>query len=138
MGLVKEFCCLINCEDDEEVILPVPVLDENGKWNGVDLEKINTTKDEYFDLIRLYLEQSEERRVSLLEAFTMLDVCPHGFVNEFAAFIVALESDAATYHILPSGGGIYDEEQWLMEAFRSVRKARDDYYIWDIERKKRK
>lgn len=106
------------------------MLDEDGKWNGCEVEEIATTKTEYFDLIRLYLEQSEERSVSLLEAFSMLNVCPYGLIDDFSTSIIALESDVSTYHVLPSGSGIYDEEAWLMDAFRSVRKARDDYYLW--------
>jgi len=120
---------VIDYADDEEIALPVPVL-VDGCWNGIRKEEIRTTKDEYFDLITGHLADAEERQVSFLEAFQVLGVCPYGFIDEFAGWIVQLESHASTYNTLPSGGGIFDEEQWLMDAFGIVRKGRDDYYIW--------
>ena len=125
---------MIDYADDEEITLPVPVLTD-GCWNGISKEEISTTKDEYFDLITGHLADSEERQISFLQAFQVLGVCPYGFIDEFAAWIVQLESDASTYHVLPSGGGVFDEEQWLMDAFRMVRKARGDYYLWKHAKK---
>ena len=109
--------------------IPVPVLDEEGQWDGATTEKIATKKDEYFDHISLLLKQAGET-FSLLEAFSALDVCPRGFVDSFSNWVVELESDVATYHAMPSGGGVLDEPEWLLEAFRAVRKASGDYYLW--------
>ena len=44
--------------------------------------------------------------------------------------MVALESDASQYHVLPSGGGMLNEYEYIMEAFRAVRGATGDYYLW--------
>jgi hypothetical protein len=121
--------CLLLVEENEGFLLPVPVLDSDGKWDGAKVESIETTKDEYFNQISLLLKDCGEN-FSLLEAFGALNVCPYGFVDDFSSSIVALESDASQYHVLPSGGGIFNEPEYLMEAFRSVRAATGDYYIW--------
>ena len=121
--------CLLSRDEDEELLLPVPVLDEEGQWDGIKTELVATTKDGYFDQISLLLKDTGET-FSLLEAFGALGVCPRGFADEFSASIVSLESDAAQYHVLPSGGGVFDESEYLIEAFRAVRAATGDYYLW--------
>lgn len=120
--------------EDDEVMLPVPLSDEDGSWNGVDTELIATTPAEYFDQIGLLLKESG-KNFSLLEAFEVLGVCPQGFIDEFTASIIQLESDTAVYHVLPRGKGIFNEPEYLMDAFRSVRKANGDYYIWKHRKK---
>lgn len=121
--------CLLEADEDELVNLSVPVRDEDGKWDGTTTETIATTKAEYFDRISLLLKEAGEN-FSLLEAFGALDVCPRGFSDSFSMYVVDLESDVSQYHTMPSGGGILDEPEWLLHAFRSVRKASGDYYIW--------
>lgn len=127
---------MIDYTDDEELLLPVPVLNE-GQWDGLTTEEMPTTKEEYFELISAHLRDSEEKQLSFLQAFQVLGVCPYGFIDEFSAHVVRLESHASTYHVLPSGGGLFDEEQWLMDAFAEVRRARDDYYIWRKQTRKK-
>lgn len=106
---------------------------DDGQWDGFTTEIIATKKADYFDQISLLLKDAGEN-FSLLEAFGALGVCPRGFVDPLSIYVVELESDVSIYHTMPKGGGILDEPDWLMEAFRSVRKANGDYYIW--QRKK--
>lgn len=112
----------------------MPQPDEEGSWNGVDTETISTTPAEYFDQIGLLLKESG-KNFSLLEAFEVLGVCPQGFIDEFTASVIQLESDVAVYHVLPRGGGMFDEPEYLIDAFRTVRKANGDYYIWKHRKK---
>jgi len=88
-----------------------------------------TTKAEYFDEVLTFLNKGEGH-YTIIEALDALGVCAAGFVDLETARVVALESDAATYHVLPSGGGIFDETLVLMEIFRAIRGARADYYVW--------
>lgn len=120
--------CLLGVDEDELVTLPVPVL-EDGQWDGFTTETVATKKADYFSQISLLLKDAGEN-FSLLEAFGTLDVCPRGFVDDFSGWVVGLESDVSTYHVMPSGGGILDEPEWLLDAFRTVRKATGDYYLW--------
>lgn len=120
---------MIDNEEDDEVIFPFPVLDDQGDWDGIKTEERPALKSEYFDEILTFLE-SGEGLYTIIEALEALSVCPAGFVDLETASLVALESDAATYHILPSGGGIWDETEVLMEIFRAIRGARADFYIW--------
>lgn len=93
-----------------------------------------TTKSEYFDHVLTFLEKGEGL-YTIVEALDALGVCSAGFVDLETARVVALESDAATYHVLPSGGGIWDETEVMMEVFRAVRGARSDFYVWKSQRK---
>jgi hypothetical protein len=115
-------------DEDELVALPAPTL-EDGQWDGSTTHAVATKKADYFDQISLFLKDAGES-YSLLEAFAVLDVCPRGFADEFSVWVVGLESDVSVYHVMPCGGGILDEPEWLLEAFRSVRKATGDYYLW--------
>lgn len=113
----------------------MPVLDDDGDWDGLSVESVATTKRDYFDQISLLLAETGES-FTLLEAFGALGVCPHGFVDGFSASVVSIESDASSYHVLPHGGGLLDQPAWLLDAMRAVRKASGDYYLWRAERRK--
>jgi hypothetical protein len=117
------------------MLLPIPVM-KDGEWDGITTQMIETTKNGYFNRISMLLKEASNDS-SLLEVFQFLGVCPRGFVDDFTAGVVALESDAAAYHVLPSGGGIFDERAWLMDAFRAVRRARDDYYLWKYRKREK-
>lgn len=125
---------MIDDEENDEVTLPVPVLDDNGIWDGLTIEETAMIKSEYFDQVLEFLEKGEGS-YTILEALDALGVCPASFVDLDTMQVVALESDAATYHVLPSGGGIFDETKTLMEIFRAVRRARSDFYIWQAQRR---
>jgi len=112
----------------------VPQPDEEGIWNAIDTELVATTPAEYFDQIGLLLKESG-KNFSLIEAFEVMGVCPQGWIDEFTASVIQLESDASVYHVLPRGGGIFDEPEYLIDAFRTVRKANGDYYIWKHRKK---
>lgn len=128
--------CLADIDDDETVVLPVPVLGDDGDWDGITVEAVATTKQEYFDQISLLLREAGES-FTLIEAIGALGVCPHGFIDAFSAAIVSLESDASSYHALPHAGGLLDQPAWLLDAMRAVRKAQGDYYLWRAEKRKR-
>ena len=127
--------CTIEEGENDPISLPLPIRDEDGTWNGTDVDMIETTKAEYLDEILALLEESGID-FTILEALGMLSVCPAGFVDPLAMELIALESDASTYHILPSGKGILDEPLLVVEGFRAVRRARDDFYLWRARRKK--
>jgi len=98
------------------------------------LEWIPTTKRQYFERAVASL-QDPESSITIEDLFELLGVCPAGFVDEFTAAVVALESDASTYHVMPHGGGILDESGRLINAFREVRRARDDFYTEEQRRR---
>lgn len=71
----------------------------------------------------------------MLEALEVLKVCPAAFADPLSIELIGLESDASSYHVLPSGKGILDETLLVIEGFRAVRRASGDYYLWKARRK---
>ena len=119
-------------------MLPVAQVDpERGFWDGLSIRWVSATKRDYFDFIAETLEDPGSS-LTIEEALEILGVCPAGFVDAYTAEIVTLESDASAYNVLPHGKGVLHETRRTMAAFRTVRAARDDFYIEEARRKKRK
>ena len=118
-------------------MLPVPVRDPEGTWDGLTTRKVWTTKHEYFDEIAELLKETG-KDFSLLEAFEVLGVCPRGFVDALSASFISLESHCATYYKLPHGGGVLNQVAYYMTAFAEIRTARDDYYSTLYKKRGRK
>lgn len=116
-------------------MLPVAKIDaQTDAWDGRTFDWIPTTKAAYFDrVLEGFLEPGTT--LALEEVFEILEVCPAGFVDAFTSQVVQLESDASTYHVLPQGRGIFHETQRLMDAFRTIRAARDDFYAEEQRRR---
>lgn len=119
-------------------MLPVAQIDpERGSWDGKSIRWVETTKRDYFDLIADTLEDPGSL-LTIEEAFEILGVCSAGFVDRYTTDIISLESDAAAYHVLPHGRGILHETRRTLSAFREVRMARDEFYLEEARRRKRK
>lgn len=97
-----------------------------------------STKEAYLDEIIKLIEDADSNETNVLEVLDMLRVCPLGFMDYDIAELIQLESDVSSYHQLPSGGGIFDETEVLVDGFRAIRRARDDYYLLQSRRKAKK
>ncbi len=126
---------MIDDMEEDEVLLPVPVRNEENKWNGLDTTLVELPKEDYLDEIIGLLEEAGEG-FTLVDALESLGVCPAGFADPLSAYLISLESAADKYSTMPGGGGILDEAAWIFDGFQEIRIAKSDYYLWRARRAK--